>query len=251
MDRRAILNWEARHIIEQAKHQRIVVRLIGGLAVHLRSPSASLPELRRDYADIDLVSDHKNGRYLGQFFSELNYQPNQMLNTLNGDRRQLYFREEEEIKVDIFIGDFEMCHKIPFASRMNLEPLTLPLAEIFLTKAQIVEMNRKDMLDLLALVIDHPVGMEDGETINGGIIATLCANDWGLFQTITQNCQRLRSALQNGAPVLSEEMTRIALARLETIQDAMQASQKTIAWKARSIIGTRIRWYEEVEEVQR
>ncbi len=47
-----------------------------------------------------------------------------------------------------------------------------------LTKAQIVELNRKDVLDLLALFLDHPVGISDDETINQEVIAELCAKDW-------------------------------------------------------------------------
>ena len=50
-----------------------------------------------------------------------------------------------------------------------MEPLTIPLAELFLTKAQIVQMNRKDVLDLLALLLDHEVGPGDAETINSDV----------------------------------------------------------------------------------
>jgi hypothetical protein len=31
----------------------------------------------------------------------------------------------------------------------------------------------------------------------------------------------------------------------------MEAAPKSLAWKMRAKVGTRVRWYEEVEEVQR
>jgi hypothetical protein len=35
----------------------------------------------------------------------------------------------------VFIGDFEMCHKLPLANRLHREPVTIPLAGHFLSKA--------------------------------------------------------------------------------------------------------------------
>jgi hypothetical protein len=43
----------------------------------------------------------------------------------------------------------------------------------------------------------------------------------------------------------------IWIQRLATIQGAMEAAPKSLAWKMRAKVGTRVRWYEEVEEVQR
>ena len=63
--------------------------------------------------------------------------------------------EPEVNEFDVFIGDFTMCHTLPLADRLHIEPVTIPLAELFLSKAQIVDLNRKDVLDLLTLILDH------------------------------------------------------------------------------------------------
>ena len=119
------------------------------------------------------------------FLPEMGYTPNKTFNTLSGDRRQLWYDEEHGRQIDIFIGDFTMCHTLPLADRLEVEPLTIPLAELFLSKAQIVELNRKDVLDLLTLLLDHEVGPGDEETINTDLIAELCAKDWGLYTTVS------------------------------------------------------------------
>jgi len=137
------------------------------------------------------------------------------------------------------------------ADRLEIEPLTLPLAELFLSKAQIVELNRKDLLDLLALVLDHDAGPGDDETINVDLISELCAKDWGLYTTISMTIHKLCAALEEGEVELDPEEAQTIKRRLVAIEKAMDEAPKTMAWKMRARVGTRVRWYEEVEEVQR
>ncbi|MGD2041897.1 MAG: hypothetical protein PVH11_13800, partial [Anaerolineae bacterium] len=179
------------------------------------------------------------------------YTPNKTFNTLSGDRRQLWYDETHGRQIDIFIGDFTMCHTLPLADRLEVEPLTLPLAELFLSKAQIVELNRKDVLDLLALLLDHEAGPGDQETINVDLIADLCAKDWGLYTTVSMTIQKLHDFLDEEQIELDAEDAQTIKRRLVAIDKAMDAAPKTMAWKMRARIGTRVRWYEEVEEVQR
>ncbi len=43
----------------------------------------------------------------------------------------------------MFVGGFSMCHEVPVAERHDRGPLTVPLAELLLTKLQIVELNER------------------------------------------------------------------------------------------------------------
>jgi hypothetical protein len=181
----------------------------------------------------------------------MGYTPNKTFNTLSGDRRQLWYDEEQGRQIDIFIGDFTMCHTLPLADRLQIEPLTIPLAELFLSKAQIFELNRKDILDLLTLLLDHEVGSGDEETINSDLIAELCAKDWGLYTTVSMTIQKLHTFMGEGDVALDEEDAQVIKKRLVRLQKAMDEAPKTLAWKMRAKVGTRVRWYEEVEEVQR
>ena len=131
----------------------------GGLAIKVHSPHASHRSLERKYPDIDFVTDKaERQEAASSFLPAMGYTPNKTFNTLSGDRRQLWYDEAQGRQIDVFIGDFTMCHTLPLADRLEVEPLTIPLAELFLSKAQIVELNRKDVLDLLALLLDHEAG---------------------------------------------------------------------------------------------
>jgi hypothetical protein len=248
----ANLEDEMYRILSEAERQGIILRLIGGLAVKVHSPHASHDDLGREYPDIDFVTDKAGRRKVGRFLTNLGYAPNRTLNTLTGDLRQLYYDEQRGRHIDVFIGDFEMCHKLPLRKRLRLEPLTVPLAELFLTKAQIVELNRKDALDMMILVLDHPVGYGDAETINLGVITRLCAKDWGLYITVSLTIKKLLNLLdEDDAIMLSDHKKRIVRERLATIQRAMKSAPKTLSWRLRNKVGMRLRWYNEVEEIQR
>jgi hypothetical protein len=240
---------EAVRLISQAEAQGVRLRLLGGLAVHLHSPSASRPPLARPYPDIDLVTDKGGGRQVESLLAALGYTANQAFNMFNGDRRLLFYDETHQRQIDVFIGDFMMCHQIPVSRRLEREPLTLPLAELLLTKMQIVQLNEKDMRDLCALLIDHPFGDGDREMFNLPYLAGLCANDWGLWKTITLNIQKLQDF--GAAADLTAEQKATLSERLVTLQHGLEAAPKSLKWKARSKIGERLQWYELPEEVQR
>jgi hypothetical protein len=241
---------EVQRLMDASDRQNLNLRLIGGLAIRVHSPSATHRTLRRDYPDMDFVVPKKLKRKLDGFFADLGYVPDKNFNLLNGDRRQIFFDAQSGRRIDVFVGDFEMCHKLPMRNRLNSHPITIPLAELFLSKTQIVELNRKDVLDIISLLLDNEVGFTD-DTINMDRIARLCLKDWGLYKTLTINLSKVESVLVNENPGLSDEDTQRVLERINTIRRILDRAAKSILWKMRDRLGTRLRWYTEVEEINR
>jgi hypothetical protein len=243
---------ELERILHKAQHENIPLRLMGGLAFHLRCPSTNeIDGLKRPYPDLDFAIIKTKGKELPSFFDHLGYVSNKNFNILNGDRRQLYYDELNQRQIDIFVGSFEMCHRLPFANRLEIDAVTLPLAELLLTKAQIVQLNRKDILDMIALLLDHPLGHEDGEDINLSWITNLTGKDWGLYTTVNMTLDRVSELLNQEVLRLERQQLDLVTARIKQLKIAMNDSPKTNAWKLRSKIGKRKQWYLEVEEVQR
>jgi hypothetical protein len=241
---------EVQRLLEASDRQDMHLRLIGGLAIRMHSPSATHRTLRRDYPDMDFVVPKRVKRKLNGFFTELGYVPEKNFNLLNGDRRQIFYDAQSGRRIDVFVGDFEMCHKLPMRNRLDSHPATIPLAELFLSKTQIVELNRKDALDIVSLLLDNEVGFTD-DTINMDRIARLCLKDWGLYKTLTINLSKVEDVLVNDNPGLSNEDTQRVLERINTIRRVLDRSTKPFLWKVRDRLGTRVRWYTEVEEVNR
>ena len=115
-------------------------------------------------------------------------------------------------------------------------------------EAQIVELNHKDMLDLLALLADHPVGPADGETINSDVIARLCGADWGLCKTVSLTLDKLDSSIDVEAGELDRDLIR---ERAAAIRRVLDEAPKTMRWKARARVGERVPWYELPEDPRR
>jgi hypothetical protein len=242
---------EMNRIVDAARAEQIHLRVIGGLAVHYHSPRLRGRQLTRDYADIDFVVRKHDRRKLEPFFKNFGYLGDRNFNLVNGDRRQLYVNPQTGRHIDIFVGDFEMCHKLPLRDRLDAHPVTVPLAELLLSKTQIVQLNQKDALDLVALLLDNDLGFHDESKIDLDRILRLCRRDWGLYKTTSINLKRLEDLLLHENPGLSEQDTEIVLCRIEQIRRALQAMPTDILWKARDRLGTRLRWYTEVEEIER
>jgi hypothetical protein len=238
---------EAGRLLGRAAEQDVHVRLIGGLAVRLHSAGGVHPLLERDFRDIDFVSPKAQAKVVSAFFEQMGYEPNKVFNTMNTGRRQLFFDSEHGRRIDVFLGSFEMCHPIPLESRLAIDPVTIPLAELLLTKLQIVQLNDKDLRDILSLLAEHEVGDGDEEMINSGQIARLCASDWGLWRTCQLNFERIRSAIASYG--FSPEERELLSARLSALVERIEAEPKSRSWKLRARIGDRKRWYQEPEEV--
>ena len=241
---------EMYRLIEAANAKNIQLRAIGGLAVQAHNKK-NHPLFLREFADLDFVVAKKQRREFEAFMPEVGYAPHRQFNVLNGDQRQIYYHNESDMKIDIFVGDFMMCHKIPLENRLKADPITIPLAELLLSKAQIVHLTRKDALDIASLFLNTEVGMGDDEVINLSVIAALCGSDWGLYKTTSINLERVKEVVSGDDVALNSDERALIVARVDRVLDTFNGMQKSLAWQMRDKVGTRVRWYEEVEEVAR
>jgi len=241
---------ETNRLIDAARTQNIFLRLIGGLAVRVHSGDYKR-FFTREYPDIDFVASTDDRRRLEPFFLGMDYTPNKQFNLLNGSRRQIYLDDSTGRHIDIFIGEFEMCHRIPLNGRLHLDPVTVPLAELLLSKAQIVELNRKDALDIASLLLYNELGDDDDGRINLRRIAQLCSDDWGLYKTTSINLRRVEEIVVEKELNLTQKERDLILDCVRRIQRTFEEMPKPLAWQLRDRVGTRVRWYTEVEEVRR
>jgi hypothetical protein len=240
---------ELYRLINAAQERQILLRVLGGLAVRVHHKTDH-PTFRREFGDLDFVVAGKQRREFEAFMPAAGYEPHKQFNLLNGAHRQIYYHNETEMKIDIFVGAFEMCHKIPLEERLHIHPITIPLAELLLTKAQIAELNRKDGLDIASLLFFNETGKDDSK-INLDQIAKLCGADWGLYKTTSINLKRVEEIVSAVHVQLEDSERRLIRERIRQIQQTFESMPKSLAWQMRDKVGTRVRWYEEVEEVAR
>lgn len=243
---------EALRLIALADGAGLLVRLMGGLSFHARCPSWTA-RIDRDRRDIDLATRAKDRKALSELMEAEGYSADRQYNALYG-HKQLYFVDEARNRpVDVLIDRMEMCHTFVFADRLAIDGPTLPLAEMLLSKLQIAKINRKDVLDAIALLAEYPIGSGDDQTINVEQILGLTSADWGWWRTLTGNLDGLLAVFADdlaGDELDFGRPPRFAIpAQLDRLRAAIDAAPKSTRWKLRARIGERVQWYEEPEEV--
>lgn len=213
------------------------------LHAHGQVPAA----LTREYPDLDFVTSRPGGADAERLLPDLGYEANQRFNATNGARRLVFYDRTHERHIDVFVGRFEMCHRIPLEDRLDADAPTISLADLLLTKLQVVALNRKDAVDVTTMLLQHDVGSGDAETVNQDYIAGLLAADWGLWRTITRNVGVVGEVLPSLD--LADDERVLVSGRLERLLAHIEGAAKTRRWRARARIGERRQWYEEPEEI--
>jgi hypothetical protein len=242
---------ECNFILEEAKKQNVLLRVIGGMAVHIHCPEASiLPSLKREYGDLDFVTASPDDQRMRKFFESINFSANMRFNALQGKTRMLFNSPDETWHIDIFINEFRMCHNLKFnKERLLKDPLTIPLADLLLTKLQIVEINLKDVKDISAILLEHALGDNDNETVNVKRVIEMTSNDWGFYTTVDINLKKIPTLLN--AVDLPVEKKKSIEEKLQELAASIQSAPKSSNWKIRSVFGKSKIWYEEPEDAAR
>ncbi len=235
---------EAGRIAEAAKRAGVKVKLLGGAGINLHSPSAARPPLKRKYGDLDYAISKKDRKLVLSLFPSLGYEANERFNLMNGDTRLYFYDSDHGRQVDIFIDVFKMSHVIDLRGRLDGDGPCASPADLLLSKLQIYEINRKDLIDVIALVLDHPIG-EGDDAIDARYVARLACEDWGLCRTVQLNIPRLLHTLDELD--VDRELVR---SRVAEIQGAIDAGPKPLKWRLRAQVGDRLQWYELPEEVR-
>lgn len=243
---------QAMLITKAAQEHGLILRLIGATAFinHCIAHSHLYAKMNRKLTDVDLVTYSKTPiDKLDAMFKEIGYEPIRALGW-HATTRDIYVNAEK-LYVDIFRDALLYCHPIYFNDRLELDFPTIPLVDLLLEKAQIVKINAKDLFDIVVLLLDHDMG--DGSTaekIDLKRILNLWSKDWGFYHTGTTNLLKSKDYIAQ-MPELSREEGDIVRRKIDQLLLDVNAAPKSLRWKLRSLIGTRMRWYEEVEDVER
>ena len=242
---------EALRIIELAQEQGMIMRAIGAIAVELHSPKYSYlrEEMKRPpHKDIDLITHGRNRKLLKKFFAEIKYRPLTGMAVLYGQTRHTYNHEVNMNEIDVYFDKLDYCHKIDLTERLELDKPTITPADILLQKMQIVVINEKDIIDASILLREHEIGDTDGDAINAKYISHLLSGDWGFYYTFTRNLDNVKSWINKHENVRDEAKNDIC-AKIEKISRRVADEPKSFRWEARSKVGTKKKWYNDVESL--
>jgi hypothetical protein len=263
------LAQEALAIIEAAQRNGARLRLTGGLAV--RRYATDLDFMDREFSDIDFIGLSRESARLQRAFDGLGYEQDRHVAQATGGAQLQYARRARLLEshdhllerprplaaanvglpvadhIDVFLDVMRMDHDVDVRSRLDIDPVAISPADILLTKLQMGELAEKDVHDIVALLKDVPLGETDD---NAGIdvrrLAGACAQDWGLAFDVNASLETV-VALLAGFALPEAERTRVS-ERVTALRAAIARQEKSLRYRLRARVGTRLPWRREIEE---
>lgn len=240
-----------RSIVDAADAAGAIIRVLGsiGVALHSHRSLAIIDDFQRTYADIDFAAYRRDAAAISGVLTAKGYVADREVYLASEGGRSIFENTERRIHLDVFFDRLEFCHVIPLDGRLEVDRPTIPVTELLLSKLQIVQINEKDVVDIVLLLLDHPLGSGDDDTLDIARIGRLCADDWGLWRTLTQNLEKVR-ALAAAYPQLDTEQRRRVDTAATAIKARIDTQPKSMSWRVRDRIGDRRRWWTDVDEVR-
>jgi hypothetical protein len=241
---------EAERLLKAADAGGVTLRVLGALAFKRRCPrNAHLQEtLGRAYTDIDFAGYGRQVAGIRSVLGKEGYVEDEMTYVESEGSRMVLTHPRTGLHLDVFLDQLSFCHTVRWDARMQAERDTIPLAEMLLQKMQIVQINEKDVIDTIMLLLEHPLGDTDGDVINIGLVADICAKDWGWWRTLTMNLGKVRQMAQ-AYPQLTDDDKRRVAEQVDAALARIEAENKSLAWRLRARVGDRKKWYRDVGEL--
>ena len=262
---------DSQEIVEKAKQEGIVLRVLGGLsiAIHCQEHREFALKLGRigtgviegqEYSDIDFVSYRQHRDKTKDFFGKIGYLKRRATLSSAASERQIYYHPKGWFYVDVFFDKLLVAnHPIDFRGRLELDYPTITVTDMLLEKIQIWEaFSAKDLKDCLLLLKTHDVKEKsEKESIDASYVAKTLSADWGFWYTATTNLKNIRkflSEIDKLGPEASIDPKQIekkdreeVTGKIERLLKRIEEEPKPFGWKMRAKIGTNKKWYNPVE----
>lgn len=241
---------ELQAILKASAADNILMRVIGSLAFQMHCPQYGYLQaaLGRAYTDIDFGAYGRQNKQITELMTRMGYIENREVFIASEGERAIFDKPGTGLHVDVFYEKLDFCHTIFWKDRLEVDSPTIPLTELLLEKMQIVQINEKDIIDTIMLLLEHPLGDTDKETINIKLAAQLCASDWGLWRTTTMNLDKVKQLSQHYTQLTSEQKSKVT-SQVDEILSRINSEPKPLAWRIRDRVGDRVKWYKDVDEV--
>lgn len=242
---------EAVHLVEKAEENGIIMRLMGAIAfkIHCTNNAELYKKIDRKLSDMDFVSYTRHQQDIRNLLNTLGYKERVPTMAMHLGARQIWLNKNG-IVIDIFFDQLYMCHKIDYRGRLEIDKPTVPLAELLLQKLQVVNFTEKDLKDAIILILEHEMANGDNETINIKRIAELLSDDWGFYYTATMNLEKIKKGIDR-YDVLSEKEKTVVKEKIDALKKVVEEQPKSMRWKMRSKLGTKVKWYRTVETISK
>ncbi len=242
---------EMERVVKTATDQGVILRGLGAAAIrkHSHGFARECKILARPLTDLDFITYSKQERAIMELLNGCGYVQDHARSYMrNLVGRSVLEDPNRKLIIDLFFDKLSYNHTLDLRGRLEQDQFTIPLADITLEKTQIVQINEKDVKDMILLLREHQVGQGDEETINLPRICDVLSNEWGFYYTVTTNLDKIAEYAKtlSGLPEPDKEDV---LSKIAHIKASVESSPKSFTWKMRATVGPKKKWYTDVEEL--
>lgn len=240
-------------IVDEGHRRGIPLRLLGSTAVLLSCPGQAdlFHAIARPLTDVDLIALERYRAQVERMMRHLGYR-------VRGGRgvtmdvfvgRDIFVHDDPgHPHVDVFYDKLDFCHAIDFRDRFDAaSPYTILPSDLLLEKMQIVEINEKDLKDTVVLLLEQDLVPDEPAGIGLKRIGTLLSDDWGFYYSVTTNLRKVKQYAESLELLTGPQRERIAR-QVDTLLEWIDSRPRSVRWKLRARVGTKVRWYAEVGE---
>ena len=247
---------ESLRILKAASEAKVALKMLGGLAIKIHSLNEEefanrlgrSAEPGQEYSDIDFATYYKSRDGVRKVMESLGYSKRPSTMSTSASQRQIYFHPKGWFYIDVFWDKLKAAnHPINFRNRLEIDQISIPLADLLLEKLQIISFSRKDMIDALLLLKAHAVAeKEEPETIGTDRVAHVLSRDWGFWHTVTTNLRGIKENVKKMTVLSPQELSEL-IAKVDQILSTINSTPKSLRWRLRAVVGTKKKWYNPVE----
>ncbi len=141
---------ESLRILKAASEAKVFLKMLGGLAIKVHSLNEAefssrlgrSAEKGQEYSDIDFATYYKSREGVKRIMESLGYSKRPSTMSTSASQRQIYFHSKGWFYVDVFWDKLKAAnHPINFRGRLEIDPISIPLADLLLEKLQIVSFS--------------------------------------------------------------------------------------------------------------
>lgn len=244
---------EALRLFDLAESEGITLRFFGSSAIRLKCAkySALLDRADRQPKDIDCVVPRHHMRQLRSLLLSTGWIENAEITAQTDGYRLEFVNSSNKTKLDVCVDVLRFCQTLDVRKRIILDKPTLSATDLLLSKLQIRNLTRFDLIDILVLVYASPLGQDTANAIDIDQIVELTSKSWRWYKSIKTSLLFIQQQEYVSSFDLTDTAGSVIKSRLSLIDKRVLNAPKTLFWHLRSVVGGFMPWHDLVEVAPR
>jgi hypothetical protein len=170
-----------------------------------------------------------------------------------GQRLQMY-DAAQTLKLDLCVDELPFAQTLDLRGRLTVHDITIAPTDLLLSKIQIMEMTRVDLIDILAILLSSSFGPNERTNLSPDRVKVIITSSWRWYKATQTALDKFRAWFAGeGTKLVTFADAELVEARLQELQEILNIrTGRSFKWfleAAKGIVSGR--WYRHVDAMWR